>query len=464
MNMLRVWGGGIPETETFYDLCDELGIMVWQDFPYANADYPEDAEFLALARYEGEKIVKARRNHPSLVVWCGSNETLWLNRYGHRILYETLPEVCRRLDPARPYVVSSPHGGSYPNDPREGNRHNWDVWHGAQPYQAYARDEARFVSEFGIQAAPALATLLEAIPPEELSDEAVRRQVASPDAGSVWRFHNAQFEKLVRYAAEFGEIDGVESLIRYSQIAQATAIKYAIEHFRRGKYHCGGCLFWQLNDVWPSVSWSAIDYRLRPKMLHCYARRAYAPLLASFQEDEDQVSLWLTSDQQETITAHVELRCQTLAGEVLWSAQREVEVPADTSFKLMDVPVAGIAVSDWTQAHLWARATTADGQAAENIHFLIKPREMRRPRATLTTAWRREGAAWAVTIRSDRYARVVTLTAPGGQEPAFSDNFFDLPAGEEREVAVRANEAREKAPIELRIRPWNSNLCAVTLE
>jgi len=463
MNMLRVWGGGIPETQTFYNLCDELGIMVWQDFPYTCADYPEDAEFLSLAEYEAEKIVKKRRNHPSLVVWCGSNETLWLNRYGHRILYETLPRVCRRLDPTRPYIVSSPHGGYYPNDSHEGDRHNWDVWHGKQPYQAYAQDEARFISEFGLQATPVLVTLREAIPPEQLTDEAVCRQVVSSEEESAWSYHNAQFDKLVLYAAEFGEIEGVESLVRYSQMAQATAVKYAIEHFRRRKYRCGGCLFWQLNDVWPSISWSAIDYCLRPKMLYYYARKAYAPLLASFKEEGGRVSLWLTSDRQRKTVARLEVRCQTFTGQVLWREEREVEVPADASLKVMDIPLEDITLLDQAEGHLWVRVMTADGEVVENAHFLAEPRELRWPEATLAATWRKEGQSWMVTIGTDNYARVVTLTGLNEEGVYVSDNYFDLPAGGKREVVVRFGETEGKASLGLRIQAWNSSPFTIIL-
>ncbi|RLE69886.1 MAG: glycoside hydrolase family 2 protein, partial [Thermoprotei archaeon] len=199
-NMLRVWGGGLVEYEEFYELCDELGVMLWHDFQFACGHYPQDEEFLELVRREVEATVRRLRNHPSIILWCGNNEDEMFDYYmGYgvtrpKIDFEVIPEVVEKLDPSRPYWPSSPWGGEHPNDPREGDRHNWDVYHGLLRIESYLEDEARFLSEFGMQAAPHPHTLAKFLPPGKLWP-----------INEFWLYHYHVPERVVPYLRDYGE-------------------------------------------------------------------------------------------------------------------------------------------------------------------------------------------------------------------------------------------------------------------
>ncbi len=273
VNMLRVWGGGLREKRAFYDLCDQAGIMVWQEFPFACVFLgllPRGPAFLNLARQECGAIVRRLRNHPSLVLWCGGNEYS-ARRNGP--LVETLRAVVAHEDGTRPFQ---------PTSPGQNDSHNWRIWHGRANIRDYRNDLAQFASEFGLQSAPHPASLREFIPPDHLWPPA-----------EVWRYHCAQLDKLERYARPLLEqTDRSNDLSRYcpqelvdfveaTQQAQALGLQVAIEHFRRRKYEAGGTLLWQFNEPWPAICWSVIDYYRRPKLAYERLKDLYNPLLVS---------------------------------------------------------------------------------------------------------------------------------------------------------------------------------------
>ena len=325
MNMLRVWGGGYYEDEAFYELCDELGLLVWQDFMFACAMYPgDDPAFAGNVEREAAAAVKHLRCHTSLALWCGNNEmeSAWFEwgwnkqhpeRIWHayeRLFHEMLPQAVARFDPRRPYIPSSPtsHEVGKPSDPASGDAHVWNVWHGQGSHLNYLQSAHRFVSEFGYQSIPSLDTMGPVIPPSErrLDLPSMLQHQKSPGGN----------EKIARAVEEWlGRPRDFESLIYLSQVYQAMAIRTGVEHWRRGfviphregepealrhstdvmlpcldtatgrlKPVSGrtmGALYWQANDCWPVMSWAGLDYHGRWKALHYAARDFFAPYLVS---------------------------------------------------------------------------------------------------------------------------------------------------------------------------------------
>lgn len=307
MNMLRVWGGGFYETPDFYELCDELGILVWQDFPYACSYYPDDAAACDAARHEAQANVRRLRNHPSLAIWCGNNENDTMRdsgwegaarhpaRYeGDRIYREVLPAVLAELDSERPYIPSSPCGVGRANDGGNGDQHYWDVWHGRGDYRHYLDSTARFCSEFGFASAPGHSTWLTLEPRRNLLPCDVRDPVA--------RWHDKTskgYETFLGFVEQHYPVSQtIEQWTYYSQLNQRDALRFGIEHYRRSQT-CRGTLIWQLNDCWPVQSWAVVDSAFHYKAAAFDLRRLYAPLLGSLERVGDSVRLWGVFDNGE---------------------------------------------------------------------------------------------------------------------------------------------------------------------
>lgn len=285
INLLRVWGGGLKEKRSFYELCDNLGILVWQEFPFAGAgiDYfPHDQEFLDLARQECQAIVRALRNHPSVVLWCGGNEFIpRLNRH----VIEMLRQVVAKYDGTRPFK---------PGSPSQDESHNWRVWHGGANTRAYQEDPALFFGEFGLQALPGVETLARFLPDDQLSPllrdhfpPLTDAEAVPVQPGDWWEYHNAEREKLWRYAAPILQALGtaeisLEQFVSASQQAQLRGLQIAIENARRNKPRVSGCVFWQFNEPWYSICWSVLDYTRTPKRAYLKIQELYNPTLVSF--------------------------------------------------------------------------------------------------------------------------------------------------------------------------------------
>ena len=260
VNLLRVWGGGLREKAAFYDLCDELGLLVWQEFPFAClflAEYAHDPAWLDRVEVEAQAVVQTLRHHPSLVTWCGGNE---FSARRNQHLTARLARAVALEDGVRPFL---------PVSPAQGDVHEWVVWHGRAPLRAYRALQAPFCSEFGLSALPAAETLAKIIPAGQ----------PWPD-GSAWRLHNAEASKLQHYAALTpSPAHDLPALVSATQRAQAAGLQVAIEHLRRRKATCGGFAFWQFNEPWPAVAWSVLDFYGRPKLAYTRLQRILQPAL-----------------------------------------------------------------------------------------------------------------------------------------------------------------------------------------
>jgi beta-mannosidase len=339
MNMLRVWGGGIYEQEMFYDLCDELGLCIWQDFIFACATYPAfDPDWMANVKVEAEQNVRRIRHHACLALWCGNNELEqglvgeeWTDHTmswaDYKPLFdEMLPEIVARLDPQTDYWPSSPHtpvGDRYNfNDPTCGDAHLWSVWHGKMPFEWYRTCEHRFNSEFGFQSFPEPRTTYAYTEPGD-------RNITS----FVMEHHQRSAignTTIMSYMCDWFRLPkSFEMTLWLSQILQGMAIKYAVEHWRRAMPRGMGTLYWQINDCWPVASWSSVDSYGRWKALHYMARQFYAPLLVSGVEDTvtGQVEIHVTSDLQDGCAGIVRWRLTDVRGKALGGKALDVNIP-----------------------------------------------------------------------------------------------------------------------------------------
>ncbi len=433
MNMLRIWGGGLYESTDFYDTCDELGLLVWQDFPFACALYPEDDAFVAAVEAEARTAVRRVRNHTSLALWCGNNESQWLRwmgvygqvpMLGARLYDDVLPAVVAAEDPDTPYWPGSPWGTEdNPSGDDTGDCHYWNVWHGEGDWVHYTKCTARFVSEFGFAGPPDLRTLEEVLDPADLG-------VDTPGM----RWHDKTGKGYTTYlgyiALHYPAATTVPDLVYYGQLNQADAMRFGIEHFRRLRPHTMGTLVWQLNDCWPVQSWAWIDYRLRPKLAWYAAKRFYAPLLLSLWREGDGVRAHLVNDAVEARAGTLVVRVVNHDGTVLWSSTTDASVEAGGSVEVLAVDLAPEVLD--AAPHAVVHATFDDVEATL---LLCEPKELRLPvpQVQLTATPTADGARLHVVATTLAVSVVLSLQ---DADARWSDNGFHLLPGEPREITV----------------------------
>jgi beta-mannosidase len=431
MNMLRVWGGGIYESEDFYDLCDELGILIWQDFMFACAEYPEERWFHEKVEEEARAVVRRLRSHPSIALWCGNNENDWGYEagwwgkkdvfYGRTIYHEILPRICEELDGTRPYWPSSPYGGYQNNGQEAGDRHAWDVWSGWQDYINYKHDNGRFISEFGFQAPPTLKTIESFTEPQDRHPQS-----------EVMEHHNKMYEgteRLFRFLAAHIPIpSSFEEFVIKAQINQGLALKTGIEHWRTRKFMTSGALFWQLNDCWPVSSWSVIDYALRPKPAYYYVKRAFSPVHAVPVDEDDHVSLYIINDTLQPKELLLEADLFDVDGTRKWEARAKLVIPPNCSRKVRSWRKEDIALQSRKRDVLFVRIFESDGKipCSENALLFSRIKHMELPTPDIkVTSLELNGDIAELEICSDVVTLAVELKLDG-IEAEYSDNFFDL--------------------------------------
>lgn len=448
MNMLRVWGGGVYESDDFYDLCDELGLLVWQDFPFACSYVPDDEPAQAALRVEAEANVKRLRHHPSLAIWCGNNENLTMWRdgwgrpaplpprfHGEKLYDETLPEVLRAFDPERPYIASSPMGGESADDGHFGDEHYWDVWHGRGDWKHYEDSRARFVSELGFASAPGRSVWQKIFPGDP---EWGRREVRDPVAR--WHDKTAKgYETYVGYVElHYPASRDLEELTYFSQLNQRDALRFGVEHLRRTA-GCRGALIWQLNDCWPVQSWAVLDHDGVYKAAAFELRRLYAPAQVSLQLQvgDPVVKVWTLLDNAHVaVQGELVLEARRLEdGAVLERWTRQVELrPGERGIRL-EVPV-----SPFLAQETLLRASFLGDHTSR---LLSEPKHAR-VRAPSLGVSRCEGG---LVLETDRPVVDLFLWDPeGGLE--LLDNFVTLPCA---------------GPYVLRARGTARRLCARSL-
>ena len=443
MNMLRVWGGGIYEADEFYELCDEMGILVWQDFMFACSMYPANQEFLDSVRAEAIDNVKRLRNHPSIVLWAGNNEveTAWRN-WGWRqnlpaslwddylkIFHGVLQEVTAQFDPSRTYWPSSPHGGldDDPESVRSGDVHFWRVWHAAEPFSDYEKQTPRFMSEYGFQSFPNIETVKSYTVPAD-------RDIESPIMLAHQR--HPRGNQLVReyMLRDYAQPKDFESFLYVSQVLQAEGIRIGAEHLRRIMPHNMGSLYWQINDCWPVASWSSIDYYGRWKALQYYARRFYNDLLISPTTQNGYLKLFVVSDRPQAVRGKVRVSLMNFDGATLKSFVRDVDLAPLTSRSYFDLRVSELL--DGTDAKnvvVYCELLVNDKTVSTHDYFFAPFKELKFSKPTITSEIVRTPKGFSIKISSDKFAKAVYLAVPE-HDGFFPDNYFNLAPGRDMTV------------------------------
>ncbi|HEV6953890.1 MAG TPA: glycoside hydrolase family 2 protein [Promicromonospora sp.] len=439
LNLLRVWGGGIYESDDFYDVCDEKGVMVWQDVLLACAAYPEEEPHRSELEAELRENAARLAPHPSLVLWNGNNENIWGHEdwgwkerlgdltWGEHYYYELFPQVLAEVDPTRPYSAGSPYSPGFtprerhPNDPDHGTHHQWDVWNRID-WSHYRDDVPRFASEFGFQGPATWATLQRAILPDSADVPAGLKE------SEVFLLHQKAVDgngKLDRGLAPHLEVpDDFVDWHWATQLNQARAVRYAVEHYRSWWPRTAGAIVWQLNDCWPVTSWAAVDGDGRRKPLWYALRHAFADRLVTVQPRDNGLVAALVNDTDEPWTGRVEAARTTLGGEVLATSGAEVTVaPRSVATVPLDGDVA--AVADRAREVL-----TVSFGGERGLHRWAESKDLALDPAPLRTTVTPDDGGYRVEVTATSLALGVTLL-PDRLDPAaqVDDQVVDLPAG-----------------------------------
>jgi beta-mannosidase len=435
MNMLRVWGGGYYEMDDFYDLCDEMGILIWQDFMFACSMYPASTEFLESVRHEAIDNVKRLRNHPSIAIWVGNNEieTAW-KHWGWKtslpaalwddymkIFHGVLPDVVKSLDPSRPYWPSSPSSNleEDPDSPRMGDVHYWEVWHASKPFREYERQFPRFMSEYGFQSFPELKTVesYTLTADHNIDSLVMKAHQRHPRGNQLIR------EYMLR---DFPQPRDFSAFLYASQVLQAEGIKIGAEHLRRIMPHNMGSLYWQVDDCWPVASWSSIDYFGRWKALQFYARRFYSDLLVTPHEESGKIAVYVVSDRVKGTPAQLHVALMDFDGNVLMEKKTAVSLAPLASRTYVDFDKSQLLGGrDPQRVFLNCELTMNGKMVSDNRLYFVPYKDLQLPRAKIDRNVRAVVDGYEITLRASRLARAVYLVVDG-VDGEFSDNFFDL--------------------------------------
>ena len=453
MNCIRVWGGGLYPDDWFYDICDELGLLVWQDFMFACAVYNLTDAFEENICAEFRDNIRRLRHHASLALWCGNNEMEQFVAVGQWVgskrqvadyikMYEyLLPKVLKTEDPQAFYWPASPSsGGSFdaPQDPDRGDVHYWDVWHGLKPFTDYRNYLFRYVSEFGFQSFPCMETIESFTLPEDRNVFSYVMEKHQRNASANGRIV-AYLSQMYLYPHD------LDLLVYASQLLQAQAMQYGVEHWRRYRGRCMGAVIWQLNDCWPVASWASIDYYGRWKALHYYAKRFFAPVLISCHEegvlsqDTNVNAEPFALKKSARLNVSNETR-QDFRGTAEWSLRRsDASVIAEGAFPV-SVPALSacwLPEQDFSDQDTYgcyfayALYDEAGRQVGEGSVLFCAPKHFRFADPRLTV--RLEGDE--LVVRAAAYARSVELRC--GADVVLEDNFFDMNGGERRIRVLR---------------------------
>lgn len=452
MNMVRVWGGGSYERDDFYELCDELGLLIWHDLMFACAHYPSYPEFLQEVTQEVEYQVKRLRDHASITLWCGDNEwhgalvvfypesranrDLYVAAY-ERLLAAKQAGIARAGDD-RVLWASSPCPGFVHfshldwNTPESGDMHNWDAWHMGKEIEDCRQVRPRFVSEVGFQALPGLETIRTFATPDQFNLTAPVMEHHQKDPGGNQKFAD-KLSRHFRMPANF------EDTVYLTQMLQAVAMKAAVEYWRTLRPVCMGTLLWQLNDNWPGLSWSSIDYVGKWKQLHDHARRFFAPVIGcAVPNGRGEAELWAVNDLPRPAEAEMTAAVYAFDGRRLWSRRYRQRLKAGASARLAAPKIAEIAPRPTACFLQLTLHTTAGGQVQihENTHFFARFKACDLAAADIRVRLASVAEGFEFTLEANQPAFFVTLDTPG-IAGVFSDNSFTLMPGRAHRVVFR---------------------------
>jgi len=458
MNMLRVWGGGIYENDLFYELCDEKGILVWQDFMFACAMFPPFENLKKNIQTEAAYNVKRLRNHPSIALWCGNNEVLQFinqNFCGHmKETYKTandsaslynsyfevfngiLPAAVKAYDDEKFYWSSSCSNENYATKfnftTLTGDVHYWGVWWGKEPFEKYNEVVGPFMSEYGFQSFPELETVKTyALPGDyDINSEVMNAHQRSNIGNGTITYY---MQDMFKVPAKF------EDFLYVGQVLQAEGIKMAIEAHRRAKPFCMGTLFWQIDDCWPVASWSSMDYYGRWKAQQYMAKRAYTDFLISSLKVNDSIQVYAVSDKQKDVKAEIQLSLLDFNGRILKSVNQPVTLAENGSqvvFRFKEL--------DWVTPEtrknvvLSMQLLINNELQTENKYYFEKPKNLNFPKPKIQI---KQTGPNTIELSTDKLSKSVWLNLPGIIN-AFSDNYFDILPGEKKVIEVKTNDLK----------------------
>jgi beta-mannosidase len=477
MNMIRHWGGGYYESDEFYSICDELGLMVWQDFMFGNDWQPGTYAFKLNIEAEAEDQVRRLRKHPSIVIWSGNNETEAAFNWGPRptlpadvrlLIWQDyltefsgiLPRVVARLDAETPYWPSSPSADyeALSDTYQSGDAHIWDVWHGRVPFSTYETHHARFVTEYGFQSFPEMRTV------EAFTEPADRASIFTP----VMLAHqkNNEGNDIVHnyLLKDYAEPKDFASFLYVSQVLQAEGIKIGAEHFRRSRPETMGSIFWQLNDCWPVASWSSIDYYGRWKALQYYARRFYAPILVSPHLEAGSMKVYIVSDKTESKSALLRVRLMDFDGKVLLEQSQYVDITPLASKVYLDWPLKKLTdagAADTSRVFVVAELMSRGGveMAPANLAYLAPVKEIHLKPAQLKVEI--VAAPEKVALGSGKQTFLITVASPvlarsvsvsfGNLDAEPMENYFDILPGTSYQVLIKSSASLADLKAQLKV-------------
>ena len=461
MNMLRVWGGGIYENDIFYKLCNENGLMVWQDFMFACSMYPGDAAFLENVKQEAVDNVIRLRNHPSIAVWCGNNEINtawshyseggwgWKERYDDAqreeiqkayldIFHDILPNVIERYSESD-YWPSSPQAGFEPEEhagyeTTSGDMHYWGVWHGQHPFEDFEKYKARFMSEYGFQSFPDFETVKKYAIVEDFNIES--DVMASHQRSGIG---NLRIKEYMGW--DYKMPSNFEDFLYMSQVLQGKGVKMAIEAHRRAMPYCMGTMYWQINDCWPVASWSSTDYYHKWKALHYKVKKAYEPMLLTIHKENNDIIIHGISDALKDKKGTLQLTVFNFNGETVLQTKERVTIKANTSTQIFQTKNR-ILLNNKKSDKLVLKAEFLDEAnttiLAENLFYFEKPKSLKLEEPTIKTEILKKDKKTFLKINSDKLVKDLYINF-AGQSVFLSDNYFDLLPNQPKTVELTSD-------------------------
>ena len=445
-NMLRVWGGGIYQDDDFYKRCSEYGILIWQDFMYACACCKFDKELEEDMTAEVITQLRRLRNYPCMALWAGNNEIEDMIGYwrpDEEVLNERrdyvkmfcylIPSLMEKYHPSGIYKESSPTSDTLfydMNNPNRGDCHYWEVWHGLKPFAEYRRHLFRFCSEFGFESLPSIETIREFAPENEMN-------LFSPTMEHHQKFMEGNSKILSYLADNFRYPDSFEDLIYISQIMQAEAIQSGVEHWRSNRGVCMGSLYWQLNDCWPGISWSSVDFYGRWKALQYFANRFYAPLSVTAAEDDGKMFFAVLNDTQKDINATVKWKMVDMEYNTVMSGIYTESVDKLSSKKTDVIEIPERYTSERNKYFVIYELLIDKESIIKRIMLLTENKRYYFKKANINISVQQKKDGVYVSLVSDELARYVRLSA-NKDTCLFEDNYFDLLPNEEKIIRVES--------------------------
>ncbi|MCX5632965.1 MAG: glycoside hydrolase family 2 protein [Phycisphaerae bacterium] len=459
MNMIRVWGGGYYEKDVFYQLCDQLGLLVWQDMMFSCATYPASKTFLASVHKEIEYQAKRLKDYACIAIWCGDNECLgalnwyeeskkdkpfYIEQWGK--LNECRSKALLNVDPTLHYWPSSPSDGpgldlNDWDDDKKGDMHYWQVWHGGKPFEAFYDVTPRFCSEFGYQSLPSMESISSFAPKDQLDTESEVFKTHQKSKGN--RFIIEMFERYFKSPKDF------ESTVYLSQLQQAKAIKTACEYWRSTKPTCQGILYWQLNDNWPVCSWSSIEYNGNWKQLHYQVKRFFAPVMSCLIPKGEKYELFCISDLLTETNVTISFEVYDFNGKLLTGKTIDYKAQKQSSklleyFSKSQLPLK----PDQCFAVVKTTAKTPEKTYThENTVFFTEEKNCQFQLANIKTDIEKIGDYYQIKLTTDKPAFFVVLETPG-IKGIFSDNSFTLTPENPKLITFKPIEYRSKVKLE----------------